>query len=134
MAATKNAEAAAQAASNGHRLVTFAELVSLPTPTEEVVIPELDVKVVLHAVTGTERQRLADLSAEDKTTADRLEFVNELIAAALGGDATPEAVAGLPGQVIDRMREAALRLTGFGAEAAEKVEEELKGTPNVATG
>jgi hypothetical protein len=126
--------AAPKAASNGHKLVDLDQLLALPVPFEEVVVPELGVKVVLHAVSGTERQRLAELSAADETTSDRLGFVNELIAASLGGDATPEKVGVLPGVVIDRLRDTALKLTGFGAEAQKAVEEELKGTPDSVSG
>lgn len=126
--------AATKAASNGHKLVTLDQLLAMDLPSEEVVVPEYGVKVTLNAVSGTERQRLADLSAQDETTSDRLEFVNELIAASLGGDATPEKVGALPGLVIDRLRDTALKLTGFGAEAQKAVEEELKGTPDSVSG
>ncbi len=122
------------AASNGHKLVTLTELLALEVPFEEVVVPEYGVKVVLHAVTGTERQRLADLSSKDETTADRLEFIFELVAASLGDGATPEQVGKLPGVVIDHMRDVALRLTGFGPEANAAVEAELKGTPDAVSG
>jgi hypothetical protein len=121
------------AASNGHRLVSLDELLHMPLPTEEVVIPEYDVKVELHALNGLQRAELAAKAPEDDASAaDRLAFVHELVAASMGASA--DDVARLPAAVIDRIGASALRMAGIGAQAVVEAEKILKVTPSGDSG
>ena len=122
------------AASNGHRLVSLDELLKMPLPTEEVVIPNTDVKIELHALNGLERAKLADqLPKGEMDAPDGLRFVHKLIAASLPG-ATEETVAQLPAPVIDRLRDAAMRLAGLGEQAVAAAEVAVKATPSGDSG
>lgn len=123
------------AAGNGHKAVSLAELLALPVPSEDVILPEYDgVKMTLHAVTGLERRRLAALAEANTTAEQNVEFQHELVATSLGGGATAEEVGRLPSTAIDRLTNVAMRLTGLGREAVAAAEAELKATPNGDSG
>jgi hypothetical protein len=126
----------AKTTSNGHKLVSLDELTARPLPYEDVPVPEYgdDITIRLNAVTGDERKRLVELSNADETTVDRIEFVHEMIAASIGGSASPETVSKLPSQVIDSLKDVAMRLTGFDANAVNDKAEDLKGTPSGESG
>lgn len=124
--------AKAGATSNGRKLVSLDELTALPLPTEDVELPEQGVWVTLHAILGTERQRIAEAHKKDADVGDRLNLQHEVIAATL--DTTPEKIAVLPAVAIDRLSKVALRLTGFAPDQVDEAVKELGPTPSVASG
>ena len=120
---------------NGHRLVTLAELLELPLPYEDVTLPEMGGATVrLTAIDGNERARLAGVSSKVSDDSEaQLAFVHEVIAATLP-DATSEQVGKLPSSVINQLTPVAMRLAGIGEQAVADAMTALKGTPNAESG
>lgn len=120
---------------NGHRLVTLAELLDLPLPYEDVTLPEMGgVSVRLTAIDGNERARLAGIAAKvGDDSEQQLAFIHEVIAATLP-DGTPESVGKLPSSVINRLTSPAMRLAGIGEAAVTEAMTALKGTPSAESG
>lgn len=129
------ATATVKPVTNGHRLVSLAELLELPKPFEDVTLPEMGgVTVRLTAIDGIERARLAGISSKvaDDSEAQLL-FVNEVIAATMT-DSTPEQVGKLPSSVINRLTPVAMRLAGIGEEAVTDAMTALKTIPSAENG
>lgn len=112
---------------NGEKLLTLSELLAQPLPFEDVAVPEYgsEAHVRLYAVSGLKRAELAERNDKNQTATERLGFVNELIAVALGGSSTAADVSELPSTVIDRLSKVALRLAGIGADAEAQVAADL---------
>lgn len=125
----------ARTTSNGHKLVSLDELVAMDLPFEDVDVPEFGegTQIRLNAVTGAKRAQLAGKNSDVQGAEQRLEFVHELVATSIGGNATAESVGKLPSTVVDRLSAVALRLAGMGT-AVDDAEEQLKGTPSGDSG
>lgn len=124
----------ATATANGHRLVSFAELIELPPPHEDVPLPELGVEVRLYAISGQERARLGALanSLADEPQSE-MDFTCQVIAASLEAGVA-EDVAKLPALVINRLMRVAFRLAGIGERAIDEAAAALKTTPSADSG
>ncbi|MBV9772646.1 MAG: hypothetical protein JO040_01770 [Gemmatimonadetes bacterium] len=110
--------------------------------SETVTIPEWDVTVEVRGLTGTQRARLMKSGFDASGTVDFERLYPELVIAstfdpatgeAVFGEADRDALNGKSGSALERLAQAAMRVSGLSPDATAAAEKNSEATPSDAS-
>lgn len=109
---------------------------------EQVHVPEWDATVEVRGLTGTQRAKLMKTGFDSRGVVDFEKLYPELLIASVfdpaGGEAVfseadRDALNGKSGSALERVAQAAMRISGLSPEAAEQAEKNSGATPSDAS-